>query len=72
MLERATRVKNLGMYFDHNLAFDFHISEITRKCAKLLGFMLCKSRKMRQFDTFVSYTIAQPLKLEWDSIRICA
>lgn len=43
-LDEVSNVKDLGVWFDTTLKFDIHISQITNRANKLLGFIMRMSK----------------------------
>ncbi|XP_060801905.1 uncharacterized protein LOC132902101 [Amyelois transitella] len=68
-LARKSEVKDLGVVFDSNLSFNGHYAMITKKCNKLLGFILRVSRDFKRTDSLIHLFRALVLsRLEYASI----
>lgn len=51
-LQRVTVVKDLGVYFDCSLAFNYHVDKITRKAYRFIGFMFRSGQYFRRIRSF--------------------
>lgn len=68
-LERVQRFKDLGVYFDCSLAFDFHVNETVKSAYKMLGFLIRNSCSFTNVNTLkLLYFAYVRSKLEYCSV----
>ena len=59
-IERSTKVKNLGVYFDQFMVFDCHIDEV---CRKVNGTLIYLNRIKDRFDSEMRGMVVQSLAM---------
>lgn len=54
VLERVDVFRDLGVYFDSNLSFSFHVQQIVKSAHKMLGFIIRNSNEFRGLNALRS------------------
>lgn len=68
-LTRVETVKDLGIYFQSDLSFGYHIQEVTKSAYKILGFIIRNSQSFRNVETLKTlYFSLVRTRLEYCSI----
>jgi hypothetical protein len=52
-LSRVTEVRDLGIYIDNKLSFNYHINSMTAKAYKMLGFILRTAKEFKHHSTLI-------------------